>query len=127
MIVVACSIVYSSYGGAGIRDSQRFSPSYSEKQLNAIDLWTSNLGDGEYTVSGTLQRSAEETSIYSTTLTEISTYAQQCSLQFLTVTMSLEDDWDGYVEQVEALGLEELLAVCQAPYDRYADAMDKIE
>lgn len=126
MIVVACSVMYSKYGGAGIVDEMRFSPSYSDEQLAAIELWNNQLGDGEYVVSGNLKRTVDETATYAALYTDLSTYAEQCSLQFLTGTLSLDDDWDAYIQQLEELGLEEFLVVCQDPYDRYVETMSEI-
>jgi len=120
-IIVACSILYAKYGGAGIIDVDRFNAGYSEKQLAALETWNSNLGDGEYTAPGAIQYSTEEAEAYAALFADISTYATQCSLSFLTGDMSLEDDWDTYLANLEQLGLSDWLEVCQSAYDRYSE------
>lgn len=119
--IVACSILYAKYGGAGIIDVDRFNAGYSEKQLAALETWNSNLGDGEYTAPGAIQYSTEEAEAYAALFADISTYATQCSLSFLTGDMSLEDDWDTYLANLEQLGLSDWLEVCQSAYDRYSE------
>ena len=86
-----------------------------------LETWNSNLGDGEYTAPGAIQYSTEEAEAYAALFADISTYATQCSLSFLTGDMSLEDDWDTYLANLEQLGLSDWLEVCQSAYDRYRE------
>ena len=39
-------------------------------------------------------------------------------MRFILGTQSMED-WDGFVAQMESLGMDEVLAAKQAAYDRY--------
>ena len=48
----------------------------------------------------------------------ISTYVSESTVQFFTGQASF-DTWDAYVARVNALGIEELLSIQQAAYDRY--------
>ena len=93
----------------------------ASEQLAALETWNSNLGDGEYTAPGAIQYSTEEAEAYAALFADISTYATQCSLSFLTGDMSLEDDWDTYLANLEQLGLSDWLEVCQSAYDRYSE------
>ena len=118
MITVACSLVYSKFGGAGIIDAYRFTPGYSEKQQNAIALWLDNL-DTDYHFNPGIQYTTEERETYSALLSDIETYAKQASLQFITGELSVDSDWDAYVAQIESMQLEDLISICQGAYDRY--------
>ena len=48
----------------------------------------------------------------------ISTFVGEASVQFISGQTGF-DTWDAYVERVKALGVEELLSIYQAAYDRY--------
>ena len=40
MITVACSLLYSKFGGAGVVDAYRFAPGYTEKQKENLLIQT---------------------------------------------------------------------------------------
>lgn len=120
MITVACSLVYSKYNGAGVIDAYRFSPGYTQKQNDAIDLWLTNL-DTAHEFPAAVQFTTPESETYSTIVSDIETYARQCALQFITGELSPENDWDSYISQLESLRLDELETLCQTAYARYLD------
>lgn len=60
----------------------------------------------------------EETTEYATKMTEIETYANEMRIKFIMGETSL-DEFDAYVQQIEAMGLEDVLAIQQAALDRY--------
>lgn len=120
MITVACSLVYSKYNGAGVIDAYRFSPGYTQKQNDAIDLWLTNL-DTAHEFPAAVQFTTPESEIYSTIVSDIETYARQCALQFITGEMSPQTDWESYAAQLDALRLSELEELCQTAYDRYLE------
>ena len=118
MITVACSLVYSKFGGAGIIDCYRFVPGYTDKQRDAIALWSENR-DTDYHFTPGIQYTTDESARYAALLSDIETYAKQTSLQFMTGELSIDQDWDAYVAQITAMDLDELLTICQGAYDRY--------
>lgn len=61
----------------------------------------------------------EESSIYSGIMADITTYVSECNLKFIVGQMDLEKDWDGYVENVKKMKLEEARACKDAAYIRY--------
>ena len=120
MITVACSLLYSKFGGAGVVNAYRFSPGYTEKQNQAISLWIENL-DSDYELPGAVQFTTEESSEYSTILSDLDTYAYQATLQFITGERSIDTEWDSYIESLNSLKLEQIEALCQTAYDRYME------
>ena len=66
----------------------------------------------------TLAFSNEEQSILNEKYTEIETYMNEMIDKFIMGVEPL-DNFDAYVEQVERMGLADVLAVYQAAYDRY--------
>lgn len=120
MITVACSVMYSKYGGAGIIDATRFSPGYSQKQNDAIALWLDNM-DTDHEYPGAIQMTTEENETYSELMSDLETYVNQCTLQFISGEMDPQADWDEYMASLESLGMEEVTELCQMAYDRYLE------
>ncbi|MFG1905656.1 ABC transporter substrate-binding protein [Kribbella sp. NPDC048928] len=50
--------------------------------------------------------------------TNIDSYVQQNSLQFITGSKNIDTDWDGYVKGLEGLGLKRYLEIQQTAYDK---------
>lgn len=121
MITVACSLLYSKFGGAGIADAYRFAPGYTEKQNAAVALWLENL-DTDYELPGAIQFTTEESSEYSTILSDLDTYAYQETLQFITGEQSIDEGWDNYVEELRSLKRERIEELCQTAYERYMNS-----
>lgn len=119
MITVACSLLYSKYGGAGVIDAYRYTPGYTEKQRNATELWLENL-DTECEFPNAVQFKVEESTEYSTIMSDLNTYATQSTLKFITGELSVEDDWDAYIANLESLGVVRVQEICQIAYDRYS-------
>lgn len=120
MITVACSLVYSKFGGAGVIDATRFSPGYTQKQNDAIALWLDNL-DTEHEFPASVQFTTPESETYSSILSDLDTYADQCALQFITGELSPERDWDSYMAKLDSLDVAALTDLCQMAYDRYLE------
>ncbi|WP_066195641.1 MULTISPECIES: extracellular solute-binding protein [Gracilibacillus] len=53
--------------------------------------------------------------------TEIDSYVEQMEAKFITGSESIEGAWDQYVETLNSLGIEELVEIHQAAYDRWAE------
>lgn len=60
---------------------------------------------------------AEEIALLQTTVND---YQQECMVAFITGTMSIEDDWDSYVETIKSIALDDYLALYQEAYDASA-------
>ena len=50
---------------------------------------------------------------------EINTKADEMRSQFITGVADIDNEWDSYVALIESMGLEDVLAVYQASYDRW--------
>lgn len=118
MITVACSLLYSKYGGAGVIDAYRYTPGYTEKQKAATELWLDNL-DTACEFPDRVQFTIEESAEYSKIMSDLDTYANQATLQFITGDLSVEKDWDSYIASLESLEVERAQELCQIAYDRY--------
>lgn len=64
---------------------------------------------------------ADESSIISRYLVDITTYVEEMHVAFITGTASL-DTFDNYLESLKNMNLDQILKVRQAQYERYKDA-----
>ena len=62
---------------------------------------------------------SEEQEIYSSIMSDVSTYVSESSLKFIVGDMDLETQWDEYVANVEKMNMKEALACKAAAYERY--------
>lgn len=60
----------------------------------------------------------EESDLISTKMTDIQTYQQEMFYKFILGDESL-DNYDAFVEQLKSMGIDEVVAVKQAQYDRF--------
>ena len=60
----------------------------------------------------------EETDILTEVYTSISTYAAECFVRFTMGDMDLERDWDNYIAELEAMGLQQVIDAENSCYDR---------
>jgi len=81
-----------------------------------IQIWTdTNVLEHTYPA---ISPSVEEAEQISNKLVTIDTYCQEMIVKFI-IGMEPMENYDAFVDQVKALGLEDVLAVRQAMYDRY--------
>ena len=76
-----------------------------------------NLDDRSKSI-GTLVYTEEEQEVIDQYEKALLGYAKECFSLFINGDMSLDDDWDGYVETLQQMGLKELTDVKQAAFDR---------
>ena len=60
----------------------------------------------------------EEGDMYNDTISTVKTYVKECIASFATGAMDPVADWDAYVAQCDAAGLQDWLKVAQAYWDR---------
>ncbi len=87
----------------------------SQKEFDSQTIWGSN-ETNELQYFGDLN--TEESEIYSSLVGDIATYSAENISQFVTGAKSF-DEWDAYVAQIEQLGIQQLIDVKTAAYQRY--------
>lgn len=88
----------------------------SEAQKMAYDCWSAGKTE-ENVYYG--EMNTDEAAQYAAIAGDIYTYCNECILKFIFGGMDL-DQWDTYVANVKNMGIDQLLAVKQAAYDRYS-------
>ena len=62
--------------------------------------------------------SAEDSAVVNEYKTAINAYVDEMITGFLAGTYDLDKDWDSYLAEFDALGLEDYLKVLQSAYDK---------
>lgn len=66
-----------------------------------------------------ISMTSEEGAEYSATMGDITTYVQECTVKFITGAMDPDNDWDGFVSQIQSMGIDQAAEYQQAALDRY--------
>lgn len=86
-------------------------------QEAAGPIWEAN-ADSAYVMPTTLSITTEESERYAKIYNDIQTYIDENLARFVTGENSM-DEWDAFVDQIMAMGLEDCIAIKQAALDRY--------
>ena len=106
---------------ATLQDYHRMDPAYTQKNLDAMALWTET-SDDLYTMPSQVELNYEETNRYSDLWSDISTYAATEVFKFVMGEYNFDTDWDNFISQLQSMGLDECVELYQAAYDRYLEA-----
>ena len=101
----------------GLYDWTREQAGMAEKDIAMSDVWA--VADGDYMLPTNLTYYPEESSERATIVTDIKTYMEEKTVQFITKVANLDEEWDTYVATIEGIGLQKAIEITQAAYDRY--------
>lgn len=101
----------------GIYDWKNSLYGNNEKNLACYDVWDAST-DGSYVMPPVSMTSGEGAE-YSAIMGDITTYVQECTVKFITGAMDTDSDWDGFVSQIQSMGIEQAAEYQQAALDRY--------
>ncbi len=95
-------------------------PMYTEEVMEALEIMsTDGITAEHYYPSAITLTSAESDSII-TTITDIATFSQEQPLKFMVGDLAITDEnWNAYVNQLYAYGLQNAIDVYQNAYDEY--------
>lgn len=104
---------YNSHWAFPQLGSKYFMSDYSK---GLIQVWSDNeMGEHFYPA---VTHTTEETDMIGNTYSDIDTFVKENIMRFILGTQKMED-WDAFVAQMKSLGMDDVLAVKQAAYDRY--------
>ena len=89
----------------------------SEASRNAVYKWVENTVADKYTMPK-LARSTDENARYSDLSAPMDTYISEMAVKFVTGDEDLAD-FDKFLKKLDEMGLQEILKIQQAAYDRY--------
>lgn len=104
---------------AGVVFDARLAFEFGERELSCFDAWSTNKNANNILGSDTILTSEEMTDA-SALYSDIITYVGTSALQFINGDLDINDDaaWDGYVANIESMGIADLTAIVQGAYDR---------
>lgn len=97
-------------------EKQQYEP-YPEK-METWDNW-SNKTTQEGCLPNVITPTVDESRELSGIMTTVDTYTDEMTLKFITGEMSIDDNWDSYVKQVNSLKVDRAAEINQGAYDRF--------
>lgn len=108
---------YIFIGKLGVYDNARDQAMYSDKVKSLPVTWATNK-DNAYKIPQGTTMTADESSAYNTTFSDINTYVNECLVKFITGDKPLSE-LDGFAAELEGLGLNDCIGYWQAALDRF--------
>lgn len=107
--------------GPSLTDATVSFASYNENQHAAIDLWNDDsILSSDHSIPTSAGLNSAEVTENASIVTDITTYASETLLRFITGELELNDaNWEVYVNQCVTLGHDKYIAACQNAYDEY--------
>lgn len=113
----ALNYIGASGTGLTIRQSYGIEMRMEGNSAPAARIWAENTDDAKHRIPN-IALTDEENVTYTDTYNAINVRTSEMALKFLTGEESL-DKFDSFVEELYAMGLQDLLDVTQTAYDRY--------
>ena len=121
------SYVYASNAATGffpyINDQSKSFYDFNDNQWQVFeDL--KNLSDCAYTYPTYATMTTEESGEYASIESDLSTYCDSTVLEFIVGTRDIDAEFDSFVETLYDMGLQDMIDIKQAAYDRAMARMD---
>lgn len=95
-------------------------PMYTEEVMEALDIMSTEGTTAEHYYPSAISLTADESDSIITTITDVATYSQEQLLRFMVGDLAITDEnWNAYVNQLYAYGLQDAIDVYQNAYDEY--------
>ena len=86
--------------------------------VEAMKVWSVQ-SDAEWSYPNNAAFTTDESSEYATIYADISTYVSESIPQFITGTLSVEDDYDTFQQTLKDMGIDRCVELRQQAYDRF--------
>jgi len=111
--------MYCPFGSfVGIYLRSRLTDYSSQLQLDAARIWTDS-ADGTYVIPTGVTVDAVSNEELSAKAADLMTYADTCIPKFIMGDMDIETEWEGYLDTLESMGIEDIIRIEQEAYDAY--------
>lgn len=107
----------------GVYDMEKEFYSYDDEQLAAVDTFASMGDSDEWSMPSYVSLTIDEQIEYNTYATDLETYTEGMILKFVMGDEPMEN-YDAFIEQCYAMGLQEMLDLYQGAYDRAQEALN---
>lgn len=124
------SYVYATNAASGffpyINDMSKTFYDFNDNQWQVFeDL--KGLSDCAWNYPAYAKLTTEESARYSTLESDMSTYAESRILEFIIGSADIDAEFDGFVSELENMGLQEMIDLKQDAYDRAIERAEKLE
>ena len=92
---------------------------YNEVQQAALNAWNDTREVTKSSFTSLFTLNTEETSVVQQYYTDISTYVAEQIGKFLTGELDIDENWDSYVETIESMGMDQVIAAYESAGARY--------
>lgn len=110
--------VYLMDSAPFVLDRDRMRTTFDDSQMECYDVWQSNY-DREWTLSTQLSLNVEESAEYAVLMGDLLTYISENLNKFIVGQLSLEDDYETFIDTLKDLGIDECVGFYQNAYDRW--------
>jgi hypothetical protein len=122
--------VYATNAASGffpfLNDMSRTYYDFNDNQWQVYeDLRT--LSDCAYNYPAYAVMTTEETTAYNSIESDLSTYVDSSILEFITGAVDIDTGFDSYVENLYSMGLQNMIDLKQAAYDRAMERVAALE
>lgn len=91
--------------------------SVPEEDIASYDIWGSSLDD--YVLPNFLSFTSEESKERASIMSDITTFVNESTNQFITGVKDIETEWDDYVSTLDSLNIKRCIELYQISLDRY--------
>lgn len=103
-------------------DNDRYLASYSDRQIEAAEMWTTSRSAATLSTMDT-----DQATEYYTAQVDISTVYQEYVVKFIVGDKDIEADWQEFMDQLNGCGLQRFMELGQLGVDQYADRLAGVQ
>lgn len=103
-------------------DYSKYLTSYGKKELTACDLWTT--GNSSETKS---TMTADQSTEYNNIKADVTTVYQEYMVKFITGDKDIDTEWDAFISDLKASGLDTFMELGQLGVDQYNERLTTVQ
>lgn len=110
--------LYAAPTGGYMYNMQTVYSLWNDAQLSSAELWCSNIS-GENQLPTYMAMTTEESEEFSAVAGDLITYVSENLSKLMLGELNLEEDLDTFISTIKDMGMDQLLELQQATYERY--------
>ena len=112
--------LYAAPTGGYMYNMQTVYSLWNDAQIAAAELWCTNIS-GENQLPTYMSMTTEESEQFSAISGDLITYVSETLSKLMLGELNLEGDLDTFIQTTKDMGMEDLMEIQQAAYDRYLE------
>jgi len=110
---------YTTFNLVGVEDAYRMYAEFTPEQWESGEIWS--MGDSAYTIPQKVQMTTDESSVFAAAYSDIATYVGEHTLSVILGQENVDDIWEDFVANIEAMNIATCIEQYQSAYDRYLE------